>query len=153
MELEHLNQFDDGSRVWAPGIVACIVRFVSANEIACTIRLVDKVTSLQFEDSKTVWLSLPSPAYAFRERWGIPGAVRNYTQKQRVEFLCLTAASGSIENLEIVLDGAGLLLEVALASAGLDVMREVLEAAAAACQLEVCQLLRGRGCPWGRALS
>ncbi|GLC59049.1 hypothetical protein PLESTB_001437900 [Pleodorina starrii] len=55
--------------------------------------------------------------------------------------MCLTAASGSVVNLE-----------VALANTGFDLRRELLEAAAAAGQLDMCKVLRARGCPWGDSL-
>ncbi|GLC35284.1 hypothetical protein PLESTB_000581200 [Pleodorina starrii] len=127
------------SRVWIPSIVACIARHLPPNEIACTLRLVDKTTAHQFHDCKAVRLSLHSPSHAFRERWGRPGSLRGLTREQRLQLLCLTAASGSLPNLELAL----------AANVGLPLTGELLEAAAAAGQLEVCKLLRARGCPWG----
>ncbi|GLC39397.1 hypothetical protein PLESTM_000892400 [Pleodorina starrii] len=114
----------DGSSIWLPGIVACIAHHLPANEVASTLRLIDKATSDQFATHKTLRLSLPSPIHVFRERWGRLGAFRALSHKQRLQLLCLTAASGSVANLE-----------VALANAGLDLRRELLEAAAAAGQL------------------
>ncbi|GLC55302.1 hypothetical protein PLESTB_000970100 [Pleodorina starrii] len=84
---------------------------------------------------------LPSPTHAFKRRWGSPNAFRSLSRLQRQKLLCLTAASGSVANLEIALDNAGLVAS-----------SELLEAAAAAGQLEVCKLLRQRGCTWGRSL-
>ncbi|GLC68230.1 hypothetical protein PLESTF_000664500 [Pleodorina starrii] len=132
----------DGSSIWLPGIVACIAHHLPANEVASTLRLIDKATSDQFATHKTLRLSLPSPIHVFRERWGRLGAFRALSHKQRLQLLCLTAASGSVANLE-----------VALANAGLDLRRELLEAAAAAGQLDMCKVLRARGCPWGGSLS
>ncbi|GLC50770.1 hypothetical protein PLESTB_000430100 [Pleodorina starrii] len=132
----------DGSSVWLPGIVACIAHHLPANEVASTLRLIDKTTSQQFAHHRTLRLSLPSPIHVFRERWGRPSAFRALSRKQRLQLLCLTAASGSVANLE-----------VALAYAGLDLRRELLEAAAAAGQLDMCKVLRARGCPWGDYLS
>ncbi|GLC49925.1 hypothetical protein PLESTB_000323600 [Pleodorina starrii] len=132
----------DGSSIWLPGIVVCIARHLPLNEVASTLRLIDKATSDQFATHRTLRLSLPSPIHVFRERWGRPGAFRALTRKQRLQLLCLTAASGSVANLE-----------VALVSAGLDLRCELLEAAAAAGQLDMCKVLRARGCPWGRSLS
>ncbi|GLC38684.1 hypothetical protein PLESTB_000590000 [Pleodorina starrii] len=127
--------------VWLPGIVNHIARFMSANEIACTLRLVDKQTSQQFNGHRETKLSVPSPTHAFKRRWGSPNAFRGFSRLQRQKLLCLTAASGSIANLEIALDNAGLVAS-----------SELLNAAAAAGQLEVCVLLRQRGCLWGDAL-
>ncbi|GLC45679.1 hypothetical protein PLESTB_001317400 [Pleodorina starrii] len=132
----------DGSSIWLPGIVACIAHHLPANEVASTLRLIDKTTSQQFAHHKTLRLSLPSPIHVFRERWGRPGAFHALSRKQRLQLLCLTAASGSVANME-----------VALVSAGLDLRCELLEAAAAAGQLDMCKVLRARGCPWGRSLS
>ncbi|GLC49922.1 hypothetical protein PLESTB_000323300 [Pleodorina starrii] len=131
----------DGSSIWLPGIVACVARNLPANEVASTLRLVDKTTSQQFAAHTTLRLSLPSPIHVFRERWGRPGAFRALSHEQRLQLLCLTAASGSVANLE-----------VALANAGLDLRCELLEAAAAAGQLDMCKMLRARGCPWGDSL-
>ncbi|GLC46471.1 hypothetical protein PLESTM_001879100 [Pleodorina starrii] len=132
----------DGSRVWLPGIVSCIAHHLPVNEVASTLRLIDKTTSQQFAHHKTLRLSLPSPIHVFRECWGRPGAFRTLSRNQRLQLLCLTAASGSVANLEI-----------ALANAGLDLRCELLEAAAAAGQLDMCKVLRARGCPWGSPLS
>ncbi|GLC55866.1 hypothetical protein PLESTB_001037600 [Pleodorina starrii] len=132
----------DGSSIWLPGIVACIAHHLPANEVASTLRLVDKTTSQQFATHKTLRLSLPSPFHVFRERWGRPGAFRALSHKQRLQLLWLTAASGSVANLE-----------VALANAGLDLRCKLLEAAAAAGQLDMCKVLRARGYLWGDALS
>ncbi|GLC75143.1 hypothetical protein PLESTF_001598600 [Pleodorina starrii] len=132
----------DGSSIWLPGIVACIAHHLPANEVASTLRLVDKTTSQQFAHHKTLRLSLPSPIHVFRERWGRPGAFRALSRKQRLQLLCLTAASDSVANLE-----------VALVNAGHDLRCELLEAAAAAGQLDMCKMLRARGCLWGASLS
>ncbi|GLC33384.1 hypothetical protein PLESTM_000055500 [Pleodorina starrii] len=132
----------DGSSIWLPGIVACIAHHLPANEVASTLRLTDKTTSQQFTHHKTLRLSLPSPIHVFRERWGRLGAFRALSHKQRLQLLCLTAASGSVANLE-----------VALANAGLGLRCELLEAAAAAGQLDMCKVLRTRGCFWGDSLS
>ncbi|GLC46220.1 hypothetical protein PLESTB_001536700 [Pleodorina starrii] len=132
----------DGSSIWLPGIVACIAHHLPANEVASTVRLIDKTTSQQFAHHKTLRLSLPSPIHVFRERWGRPGAFHALSHKKRLQLLCLTAASGSVANLE-----------VALVSAGYALRCELLEAAAAAGQLDMCKVLRARGCPWGGSLS
>ncbi|GLC49933.1 hypothetical protein PLESTB_000324500 [Pleodorina starrii] len=64
------------------------------------------------------------------------------SHNQRLQLLCLTAASGSVANLE-----------VALANAGFDLRCVLLEAAAAAGQLDMCKVLRARGCPWDTCLK
>ncbi|GLC38723.1 hypothetical protein PLESTF_001692300 [Pleodorina starrii] len=134
----------DMACIWLPGIVACVARFLSPNEIACSLRLIDKATSQQFAGFKSVSLSRPSPVHAFKRRWGAPEAFRALTLEQRLKLLNLTAASGSVANLEVALGGVGLLLAI---------RSEPLEAAAIAAQLEACMLLRERGCPWGSSLA
>ncbi|GLC57822.1 hypothetical protein PLESTB_001270600 [Pleodorina starrii] len=59
----------------------------------------------------------------------------------RRQLVCLTAASGRLDNLE-----------VAIAAANCALTGKMLEAAAAAGQLHACQSLRDRGCPWGDSL-
>ncbi|GLC45510.1 hypothetical protein PLESTM_001743500 [Pleodorina starrii] len=138
----------DGSRIWLPGIVACIAHHLPANEVASTLRLVDKTTSQQFAHHKTLRLSLPSPIHVFRERWGRPGAFRALSRNQLLQLLCLTAASGSVANLEVALVSAGLDLQC-----GNGLQCRLLEAAAAAGQLDMCKVLRARGCLWDDSLS
>ncbi|GLC45466.1 hypothetical protein PLESTM_001738800 [Pleodorina starrii] len=142
MSQSSTHRTPDGSSIWLPGIVACIAQHLPANEVASTLRLIDKTTSQQFAHHKTLRLSLSSPIHVFRERWGRPAAFRAMSHEQRLQLLCLTAASGSVANLE-----------VALVSAGLDLRCGLLEAAAAAGQLDMCKVLRARGCLWGESLS
>ncbi|PNH02175.1 hypothetical protein TSOC_011869 [Tetrabaena socialis] len=73
-------------------------------------------------------------------RWGGPNATRSLTVRQRQQLPCLTARSGSIPNLEVLLGRDDLTTPLAA---------EVFEAAAGAGQLEVCRWLRQRGCPLG----
>ena len=138
------------AQVWSPDIVENVVRFLCPNEVACTIRLVDKATSLQFGHYTTVRLSDPSPHVAFKNRWGVPGAMRSLTLRQRQQIVCLTAASGSLPNLEVAFERAGYVLTVSTTD---DALTDVLAAAAAAERLEVCQWLRQRDCPWGNSLA
>ncbi|GLC38581.1 hypothetical protein PLESTB_001741700 [Pleodorina starrii] len=132
----------DGSSIWLPGILACIAHYLPANEVASTLRVIDKTTSQQLAHHKTLRLSLSSPIHVSRERWGRPGAFRAMSRQQRLQLLCLTAASGSVGNLEVALVGAGFGLR-----------SKLLEAAAAAGQLDMCKVLRARGCLWGSSLS
>ncbi|KAG2488661.1 hypothetical protein HYH03_012823 [Edaphochlamys debaryana] len=110
--------------------------FLPPNEIACTLRLVNRSTADQFREHTGVRLSQPSPAAAFAARWSAPGACRALSYQRRLQLLCLTAASGDVGNLE-----------VALAAAGLCPTVEVMAAAAAAGQLPACRWLAEKGCP------
>ncbi|PNH07469.1 hypothetical protein TSOC_006073, partial [Tetrabaena socialis] len=85
----------------------------------------------------------PSPPNEFHRKWGVPSATSALTYDKRKQLLCLIAASGSVANLMSAEEGAGLLLR-----------EEVVEAAAAAGQREVCRwLVRQVGVPWGNSLD
>ncbi|PNH02074.1 Ankyrin repeat domain-containing protein [Tetrabaena socialis] len=132
---------DDPSHIWLPEVVHHFARFLGGNELAATLRLVNKATAAQFRGPQhtTVRLSLPVPHHAFVRRWGSPDATRSLTVRQRKQLPCLTACSGSVANLEV------LRAREDLAS---PMSNEVLEAAAGAGQLEVCRWLRQQGCAW-----
>ncbi|EFJ46643.1 hypothetical protein VOLCADRAFT_92810 [Volvox carteri f. nagariensis] len=141
-----LRQLNDPSRVWIPGIIQSIATFLPPNEVAGTLRLVNKDTAKQLVEFKTLQLSRPSPRHAFSHRWGVPAAFRELDHISQVRLQCLTAASGSIENMEVVLmSSAGTFSPLAAGA--------LLGTAAAAGQLEMCQWLRAHGCGWGNALS
>ncbi|PNH10874.1 Ankyrin repeat domain-containing protein [Tetrabaena socialis] len=131
---------DDPSRVWLPEVVHHFAGYLSGNELACTLRLVNKATAAQFRKPQhtTVRLSVLVPRHAFAWRWGGPTATRSLTVRQRRQLPCLTARSGSVANLEMLLvrDDLTSPLEV-----------KVLEAAAGAGQLDVCRWLRQQGVP------
>ncbi|EFJ47755.1 hypothetical protein VOLCADRAFT_104992 [Volvox carteri f. nagariensis] len=117
-QIDSSNTVGDGATcpsIWLPDIVQCIAGFLTPNDVALTLRQL---------------------------RWNNPEAFRGYTRPQRIKLLALTAATGSIENLE-----------VALNNIGLNPSYELFEAAAGAGQLHVCKLLRRRNCPWGNALA
>ncbi|GFR42437.1 hypothetical protein Agub_g3342, partial [Astrephomene gubernaculifera] len=139
------DQLDTESRRDMPQeLLISIVRFLPANEIALTGRLVNKATAAHFRGLQycTVRLSQPTPPHDFAQRWGSPGVMRGLTLKQRRQLLCLTASSGSLPNLQVAAKYAGCVLTA-----------KQLEAAAAAGQLEACRWLRQHGCPWGDALA
>ncbi|GLC52197.1 hypothetical protein PLESTB_000593900 [Pleodorina starrii] len=141
--MENLFNRDDGPpSIWIPGVVDQTSRFLPANEVSGTLRFVNKATRNQFADKVTVLLSRPVRPQLFAQCWGRPGAFGALSLKQRRNFVCLVAASGSVDNLRVALDNAGLLPTT-----------ELLEAAAKAGQLEACELLRERGCPWGNSLA
>ncbi|PNH06649.1 Ankyrin repeat domain-containing protein [Tetrabaena socialis] len=130
----------DPSRIWLPEFVERFAASLTPNEVACALRLVNKATAAQFNAPQhtTIRLSQPVPHHAFVRRWAGPDAMRMLTRQQRRELPRLTARSGSIANLEVLLsrDDFPPLLGP-----------EVLEAAAAAGQLDVCVWLRQRGFP------
>ncbi|PNH05498.1 hypothetical protein TSOC_008243 [Tetrabaena socialis] len=73
--------------------------------MACALHLVNKATAAQFSTPQrtTVRLSQPVPHHAFLWRWAGPDAMRTLAQQQRLELPRLTARSGSIANLEMML--------------------------------------------------
>ncbi|PNH00979.1 Ankyrin repeat domain-containing protein [Tetrabaena socialis] len=131
----------DPSRAWLPEVVHHFASFLHGNELACTLRLVNKATAAQFREPQhtTVQLSLPVPHHAFAWSWGGSDATRSLTVRQQLQLPCLTMRSGSIANLEVLLARDDL-------TSPLDAL--VMEATAGAGQLEVCRWLRLQGCRW-----
>ncbi|PNH04936.1 Ankyrin repeat domain-containing protein [Tetrabaena socialis] len=131
----------DPSRIWLPEIVQRFAASLTSNEVAVALRLVNTATAAQFSTPQhtTVRLSQPVPHHAFVRRWAGPDALRTLARQQRLELPRLTARSGSITNLEVLLarDDLPPVLD-----------RHVFKAAAAAGQLDVCVWLRARGCPY-----
>ncbi|GLC39739.1 hypothetical protein PLESTB_001957600 [Pleodorina starrii] len=131
-------------RVWHPDIVERVASFMSANEIACTLRLVNKAAADLFTTYRTIKLSLPVPSHALRQHFGTTVLMRSMTFGQRCKFVRLIVMSGDLPNLEFALEAAG----VTLSATGW-----ALEAAATAGHVEVCIWLRQRYCPWGTCLD
>ncbi|KXZ45562.1 hypothetical protein GPECTOR_53g148 [Gonium pectorale] len=130
--------------VWIPSLAERIARFLPRNVVACTIRLVDKACAKQFRSScSVVRLSEAAPPEEFARKWSAPCAMDGLSRAQRLQLLCLTAASGSIPNLKVAIDSSGLLH-----------LQPVLEAAAAADQLHICEwMLLHRHCRADEAVN
>ncbi|PNH01265.1 Ankyrin repeat domain-containing protein, partial [Tetrabaena socialis] len=135
----------DTSRIWLPEFVERFAASLRPNEVACALRLVNKATAAQFcaPQQTTVRLSQPVPRHAFAWRWGGTDSMRALARQQRLELLRLTARSGSVANLEVLIgrDDSTPVLDYG-----------VFRAAAAAGQLDVCVWLRQRGCPWHKGI-
>ncbi|GIM03824.1 hypothetical protein Vretimale_8508 [Volvox reticuliferus] len=71
-------------------------------------------------------------------RWGGPDATHQLTLEERIKLLCLTGASGSLENLKLLYSRA----EFAVCTT------EVFAAAAEAGRICICRWLRRVECPW-----
>ncbi|KXZ51685.1 hypothetical protein GPECTOR_11g136 [Gonium pectorale] len=101
------QQCSSPSRVWIPTALERVAAFLPANEVACTLRLVDKATAEQFRrpDFSTVRLLQPVPPHAFAWRWGRPKAARDLTLAKRRQLLSRTAAS--VTNLKTAIGSAG----------------------------------------------
>ncbi|PNH03799.1 Ankyrin repeat domain-containing protein, partial [Tetrabaena socialis] len=145
---------EDPSRVWLPEVVHHFAGFLGGNELACTLRLVNKATAAHFRGPAhtTVRLSLPVPNHAFARRWGGADATRSLTIQQRKELPCLTARSGSIANLEVLLARDDLTSPLTICvcrwlwQQGCRWGCYVLVAAAAAGHKAVCEWLHDEGC-------
>ncbi|KXZ51820.1 hypothetical protein GPECTOR_11g260 [Gonium pectorale] len=129
-------------RVWIPIVLERVAVFLPVNEVAYTLRLVDKATAEQFRRPEfcIVRLSQPVPPHAFAWRWGRPGATRELTLAKRRQLL--TAASGSVANLRIALSGAGC-----------EPNKEIAYAAGKGGHLDVCLLLEQLGFSLGDAVE
>ncbi|PNH00865.1 hypothetical protein TSOC_013279 [Tetrabaena socialis] len=113
------------------GIAGCL----APNEVACVLRLVSKATAalLSRPQDRTVRLSLPVPHHAFVRRWGREDATRSLNRDRREQLACLTARSGSVANLEVLLAGGDVAAVLS---------HRVLNTAASAGLLEVCRWFR-----------
>ncbi|PNH05614.1 hypothetical protein TSOC_008091 [Tetrabaena socialis] len=124
------------STIWSRlprDMVLEVLARLPGGEVACTARLVDKAAALAFRGQRHVRLSEPSPPHAFA-RW-FAGSKWSLTLQQRHKLLALTSCSGNVENLSLLFTGVGCSLPP-----------QVLAAAAAAGQLEICQWLLQRDC-------
>ncbi|GLC61072.1 hypothetical protein PLESTB_001713300 [Pleodorina starrii] len=119
-----------------PGIIENIARFVPQNDVAASLRLVNKTSADLLRDCVHIKLSQLVRQDVFYEHWSVLGVMRAYTLQQRKQFVCLVVASGSICNLE-----------VAITVAELSPGEDVFTAAAAAGHLDVCKWLVERGFP------
>ncbi|PNH11828.1 hypothetical protein TSOC_001314 [Tetrabaena socialis] len=138
----------DPSRFWLPEIVQRFAASPSPNEVACALRLVNKATAVQFRGLQhtTVRLSQPVPHHAFVRRWASPDAMRTLARQQRIELSCLTARSGSVANLEVLLARDDLGVDA------YEFQDALLNSAVEAGQLGVCAWLRQRGWHLGTRL-
>ncbi|PNH07776.1 Ankyrin repeat domain-containing protein [Tetrabaena socialis] len=127
-----------------PDLLPLLLSGLTHNELACNLRLSNKAAAAAFSSPQhtTVRLSLPSPHGEFARRWGGPGGMRPLTLVRRRQLLCLTAASGCLENLAWLVERAGCALSDK--SGGI-----VFSSAAVAGRLDVCQWLQQQGCQEG----
>ncbi|GLC36759.1 hypothetical protein PLESTB_000786000 [Pleodorina starrii] len=121
--------WDDLPPEVATRITACLPH----NELACTVRLLNKATLAHFRHETLVHLSEPAPHHAFLARWGRPEACHCMPLKQRRELLRLVARSGDVAAMQVAVSAAGCCL-----------LEPVLSAAAAAGHLDMCRWLLGR---------
>lgn len=117
-----------------------ILALAQPQDVACNLRLSCKEAAHQFcntDARKTASLSEAVPVHLFAPCWGTPAAVHRLPVARRKRLLAMTAGTGVTDNVKRLIEDAGL-----PASA------ESMAAAAAAGDLQTCQLLHGYGCPW-----
>ncbi|GFR40476.1 hypothetical protein Agub_g1039 [Astrephomene gubernaculifera] len=155
-----------------PELEKHIISFLPPNEVACTVRLINKAAAAQFRGPgyTTVKLSSHVPPHAFKEQWERPGAMRGLTHRQRQALQMLTARSGSLPNLQVAVAVTGIpyrkwcvgytSVAHAAAEAGQLEMcqwlvqqqgypvHDVIEGAAGAGQWAICKWGLANGCPW-----
>ncbi|GFR40800.1 hypothetical protein Agub_g1417 [Astrephomene gubernaculifera] len=136
------------SRIWhqlQPELAERIISFLPPNEVACTVRLINKAAAAQFRGPgyTTVKLSSHVPPHAFKEQWERPGVMRGMSLQRRQALQMLTAHSGSLPNLQVAVAVTGILLIQAFDGR----LTSVSQAAAEAGQLEMCQWLVQQGYP------
>lgn len=138
--------------IWIPGIIEGIAKYLDGNVVACTRRLVDKTTARLFAGHVRVWLSRPVPSHAFRDHWAQPHALFSYSFCYRRKLLDVTAASGCLANLDVVVQHAG--CDLTARSSGflsgcVVTVLDPLAAAAAAANIHICARLLHHGCVLG----
>eukprot|EP00198_Chlamydomonas_reinhardtii_P008988 XP_001698325.1 predicted protein [Chlamydomonas reinhardtii] len=101
---------DGAPNWWRADLIRRVAACLPPNEVAVHLRLVDHIaaSALSGPEHTTIHLSQPVPAPDFYRRWAPPGACRSLTLQQRRRLACLTAASGSIDNLRTLADSPAL---------------------------------------------
>ncbi|KAG2496179.1 hypothetical protein HYH03_005779 [Edaphochlamys debaryana] len=117
----------NASQLWIPELVDRIASFMPGNDVACILRLVDHAAAAQLQRHATIHVSQPVPPAIFAAHWSAPDACRNLTLTKRRLLVCLTAASGVVENLAAASQAAGCRLSV-----------ESLLAAVAGGRIDIC---------------
>ncbi|GFR42628.1 hypothetical protein Agub_g3564 [Astrephomene gubernaculifera] len=150
-------------------LVQRILSFLPPNDIACTVRLINKATAAPFHapEFKVVRLSQPCPEHAFAWQWSKPGAARAFTYKERRNLITLAIKSGSLPNLKVAVASAGLCrlspdeMGIAASLGRLDMLQwllqhgfpwgDALPGAASKGHVDMCEWLLDNGCPWDAA--
>ncbi|KXZ43419.1 hypothetical protein GPECTOR_91g573 [Gonium pectorale] len=110
--MEEQPQQHWSSGVWPqllPELAERIAGSLDSITIATSFRVVNKATAAHFSgpEHTTVRISQPVPHHVFAAHWLAPGATRGLTLAQRDKLICLTAASGELDNLGAALEVAG----------------------------------------------
>lgn len=137
----------DSSLASLPGeLLERIAEALPPNEVACILRPLCRSFAAHFSSHAAVRLSQPVPHNAFVLRFGSWSGLRSLPLAQRRQLLCLTAASGCVDNLHVLAGGPG--VAQAVGTAGCALTADVFAAAAKAGHVRVCEALLQLGCPW-----
>lgn len=164
---------------WIPGLIERIAHFLPPNEVAMTLRLLNKATAQLLSAHKVVRAAEPLPVHEYAR---VPQPlVHRSTLIQRKQIVCGAARGGSLEAVQAALKATGLcpdswLFTAAAAAPGPGVALALCEglaamgcplhnrtfstepstlcSAAAAGNGDVCDwLLAGGRCAWGEAAA
>jgi hypothetical protein len=139
------------SPLFTPDVFRLVADQLSPKERTPLLRPLCKEAQDLLPDATVVQLSQPVPEPEFAAKWGQPGSMNHLSYWWRREAMCLTAKSGVLANLRLLCVGPGGPDQVGAAGCGLTT--KVVEAAAEAGQLPMCQLLQDLGCPWEFSVS
>ncbi len=117
-----------------------ILSFLPRQDVACNVRLSCNEAATSICNSgpcKTVFASKPVPEQFFAACFGSSDAVSRLSISRRRKLLELTASTGSLDNVKVLVERAGL-----------PATADVMASAIAGGHLPVCQWLHGQGCPW-----
>jgi hypothetical protein len=144
-----------------PTVVRCVARHLTHNEVLLLLLPLNRATadSLPEYRGQPVRLSQAVPPHAFAQRYGHPAALRACTYIERRQLLRLTARSGSLDNLRLLLRGQRrgplrLPWQGRCGAAGCALGPDVLASAAAAGHLDVVRFLRTQlRCAWDASVA
>lgn len=117
-----------------------ILSFLPRQDIACNVRLSCREANRCFCNSdpyKTVSVSKPVPVQILDACFGSRYDVSRLPFSRRDKLLQLTAGTGVLNNVQVMVERAGL-----------PVTATAMAFAAAEGHVSVCKWLHGRGCPW-----
>ncbi|KAG2439466.1 hypothetical protein HXX76_004821 [Chlamydomonas incerta] len=146
-----------GWRDLTPDLIARIASFSHPNDVAGSIKLLNRETAACLREHRRLALAAPPMAWplhdlpqlaqqpwpgdAFMRHWGRPEPWRALNLRERRRLLCLAASSGHAASLASAL---------AHCDCGLHV--HALEGAAAAGDVTACEMLLGAGCEWAHSV-
>jgi hypothetical protein len=132
------------SPLLTPDVFLAVSDKLSANERALLMRPLCKEAPGLLADAKVVKLSQAVPEYAFAQKWGQPGSCKHLPQWQKKELMRLTAESGVVANMRLLTPSKS---PGKSGAAGCQLPDGILQVAAGAGQLQMCEYLCREGAP------